>query len=152
MKAFRKAAAALSLLLGAAWFAAPPAGGRDEAATVKTPAARVAVLRADVLDGLKTERPMTATLLEVTLAPGAGSPPHRHPGSVSGYVAEGTFEFAVGDGPVKTLGAGDTFFEPTMVLHRVGRNPAADAKTRLIVTMVHPSDAKRLVIPEPVDD
>ena len=53
---------------------------------------------------------------------------------------------------MKTLKAGDTFFEPTMVLHRVGRNPAADAKTRLIVTMVHPANAKQLVIPEPVDE
>ena len=151
MNLFYPAAALLALLPAAAWVAAPPAQGQA-AANVEPPAVRVAVLRADVLDGLKTETPMTATVLEVTLAPGAGSPPHRHPGSVSGYVAEGTFAFAVGDGPVKTLKAGDTFFEPTMVLHRVGRNPAADAKTRLIVTMVHPSDAKRLVIPEPVDD
>ena len=152
MNILHTAAASLLLFLGAAWVAGPPVDGQEAAANVEPPAVRVAVLRADALDGLKTETPMTATVLEVTLAPGAGSPPHRHPGSVSGYVAEGTFAFAVGDGPVKTLKAGDTFFEPTMVSHRVGRNPAADAKTRLIVTMVHPSDAKRLVIPEPVDD
>jgi len=32
---------------------------------------------------------------EVTFEPGAGSSPHRHSGSVFGYVLEGELEFAV---------------------------------------------------------
>ena len=155
MKWIWQTAASVSFLLGLTCAGDPPTATRVEGAAGATPKVNVTVLRADVLEGLKspdgavTGKPVTATVLEVTLAPGAASPPHRHPGSVSGYVVEGTFEFAVGDGPVRTLRAGDTFFEPTMVLHRVGRNPSADAETRLIVTMVHPSDAEQLVIPEP---
>ncbi|QDV20974.1 Cupin domain protein [Gimesia panareensis] len=113
------------------------------------PKVHVKILRSDTLEVLQEGKPTKATMLEVTLDPLAGSPPHRHPGAVSGYVAEGTFEFQVGDGPLQTFKAGDTFFEPAMILHRVGRNPDPQKRTRLIVTMVHPSDARQLVIPEP---
>jgi quercetin dioxygenase-like cupin family protein len=84
----------------------------------------------------------------VTFAPGAGSAPHRHPGPVFGYVLEGEFETKVGDTPARTLKAGDTFYEPTMALHAVSRNPGA-VKTRVLAIMLHPRDAKELVIPEP---
>ena len=73
------------------------------------PQVNVSVLRQDEygidVDGEKT----TATMLEVVLDPLAGSPPHRHPGPVNGYVIEGTFEFQIEGGPLQTLKAGDTF-------------------------------------------
>ncbi|QDT78141.1 Cupin domain protein [Gimesia maris] len=119
------------------------------AAGAAEPKVHVKVLRADELPVKQNGKNMTATMLEVTLDPLAGSPPHRHPGSVSGYIIEGTFEFQVGDGPLQTFRAGDTFFEPAMILHRIGRNPDPEKRTRFIVTMVHPSDARQLVIPEP---
>lgn len=119
------------------------------AAGAAEPKIQVKVLRADELKLKQNGMNMTATLLEVTLDPLADSPPHRHPGSVSGYIIEGTFEFQVGDGPLQTFKAGDTFFEPAMILHRIGRNPDPEKRTRFIVTMVHSSDAKQLVIPEP---
>jgi len=43
--------------------------------------------------------------------PGNGSGPHRHPGSHTiGYVLEGTYEVKVGDGPLRKLGPGETFY------------------------------------------
>ena len=90
-----------------------------------------------------------ATTLEVTFGPGAVSAPHRHPGPVFGYVLEGELEFAVGDGKVRALKAGDTFYEPAMALHAVSRNPSDKVKTRVLAVLVHPRDAKELVIPEP---
>ncbi len=90
-----------------------------------------------------------ATTFEVTFAPGAAGTPHRHPGPIYGYVLEGEFEFAVGDDKPKVLKAGDTFYEKTMVLHSVGRNPSDKNKTRVLAVLVHPRDAKELVIPEP---
>lgn len=90
-----------------------------------------------------------ATTLLVTFDPGAASTPHRHPGPVFGYVLEGEFETKVGDGPAKTLKAGDTFYEPTMALHAVSRNPGDKAKARVLAVMLHPRDAKELVLPEP---
>ena len=89
------------------------------------------------------------TTFEVTFEPGAGSSPHRHPGPIFGYVLEGELEFAVGDGKVRKLKAGDTFYEPAMALHAVSRNPSDKAKTRVLAVLVHPRDAKELVIPEP---
>ena len=94
-------------------------------------------------------KPGKVTFVEVTFEPGAASAPHRHPGPVFGYVLEGEFETKVGDEKVRTLKAGDTFYEPTMALHAVSRNPGAKAKTRVLAVVLHPRDAKDLVIPEP---
>ena len=94
-------------------------------------------------------KPTRATTLEVTFEPGAASAPHRHPGPVFGYVLEGELEFQAGDAPVRRLKAGDTFYEPAMVLHAVSRNPSAKVRTRVLAVILHPRDAKALVIPEP---
>ncbi len=96
------------------------------------------------LDGKKAK----ATTVEVTLGPGQASPPHRHPGPVFGYVLEGEYEHAIDDQPAKTLKAGDTFYEPTGCLHRVSKNPNTKTKTRVLAVLLHPRDAKHLVIPE----
>jgi quercetin dioxygenase-like cupin family protein len=98
---------------------------------------------AEKLDGKDT----TATTLLVTVEPGTGSAPHRHPGPVFGYVLEGEYEWAIDDQRVKKLTAGDTFYERTGALHRVSRNPGK-AVTRLLVVMLHPRGAKELVVPE----
>ncbi|PHQ35754.1 cupin domain-containing protein [Rhodopirellula bahusiensis] len=107
----------------------------------------VKVLRSDPLSSKVDGASMSTSLIELTFSPGASSPPHHHPGEVVGYVVEGTLEFKIEGRPLKVLHAGDTFFEPTMVLHEVARNPDGKKTCRVLVTMVHPSDAKRLVIP-----
>src|SRR5690349_6201812 len=89
-----------------------------------------------------------ATAVEVTLEPGQASAPHRHPGPALGYVLEGEYEWAIDDQPAKVLKAGETFYEPTGCLHRVSRNPGK-VKTRVVAWVLHPRDAKDLVIPEP---
>lgn len=89
-----------------------------------------------------------ATAVEVTLEPGEASAAHRHPGPTFGYVLEGEYEWAIDDQPAKVLKVGDTFYEPAGCLHRVSKNPAAKGKTRLLAWVVHPRDAKELVIPE----
>lgn len=91
-----------------------------------------------------------ATTFEVTFGLGVSSPPHRHSGAIYGYVLEGEFEFAVGDAKPKTLKAVDTFYEATMALHAVSRNPSKTSKTRVLAILVHPADAKELVVPETV--
>ena len=99
---------------------------------------------AEKLDG-KAAR---VTTVEVTLEPNQASAPHRHPGPVFGYVLEGEYEWAIDDNKAKTLKVGDTFYEPTGSLHRVSRNPSAKHKTRVLAVVLHPRDAKQLVIPE----
>jgi quercetin dioxygenase-like cupin family protein len=90
-----------------------------------------------------------ATFVELTLEPGAAGSPHRHPGPVFGYVLEGDVEFAVDDEEARKLKTGDTFYEPSMALHAVMRNPSDKAQARVIVVLIHPRDAKQLAIPEP---
>src|SRR3954463_3306095 len=94
-------------------------------------------------------KPTRATTLEVTFEPGAARAPHRHPGPVCGAVREGELEFQAGDAPARRLKAGDTFYEPAMVLHAVSRNPSAKVRTRVLAVILHPRDAKALVVPEP---
>ena len=96
------------------------------------------------LDGKKAK----ATTVEVTLAPGQVEAAHRHPGPAFGYVLEGEYEWAVDDNKPKIFKAGDAFYEPTGCLHGIGRNPSKKDKTRFIAVVLHPEDAKDLVIPE----
>jgi quercetin dioxygenase-like cupin family protein len=99
---------------------------------------------AEKLDGKKAR----ATTVEVTLRPGQVSAPHRHPGPVFGYVIEGEYEWAIDDKPARTLKAGDTFYEPTGCLHRVSKNPSKKGNTRVLAVVLHPHDAKEIVIPQ----
>jgi quercetin dioxygenase-like cupin family protein len=99
---------------------------------------------AEIMDGKKAK----ATTVEVTLEPGESSSPHRHPGPVFGYVLEGEYEWAIDDQPAKMLKVGDTFYEPTMCLHRVSKNPNPKTRTRVLAILVVPRDAKSIVIPE----
>ncbi len=90
-----------------------------------------------------------ATTFELTFEPGVGSAPHRHPGPVFGYVAEGEFEFAINNEKPKKLKAGESFYEPTMALHSTAKNPSDKNKAKVIAVLIHARDAKDLVIPEP---
>jgi quercetin dioxygenase-like cupin family protein len=96
------------------------------------------------VDGKKAK----ATTVEVTLAPGQVEAAHRHPGPAFGYVLEGEYEWAINDDKPKILKAGDTFYEPTGCLHGVGRNPSKKNKAHFIAVVLHPEDAKDIVIPE----
>jgi quercetin dioxygenase-like cupin family protein len=96
------------------------------------------------LDGKKAK----ATMVEVTLAPGQVEEAHRHPGPAFAYVLEGEYEWAIDDNKPKIFKAGDTFYEPTGSLHGVSRNPSNKNKARFIAIVLHPEDAKDVVIPE----
>jgi quercetin dioxygenase-like cupin family protein len=97
---------------------------------------------AEKLDGKETN----ATAVEVTLAPGQVGASHRHPGPAFGYVLEGEYEWAIDDQPAKVLKVGETFYEPAGCLHRVSSNPGK-VKARVLAWVLHPRDAKDLVIP-----
>jgi quercetin dioxygenase-like cupin family protein len=119
---------------------------RDEPADKGKPTRKTLSERdiAEKLDGKKAK----ATTVEVTLEPDRGSAPQRHPGPVFGYVLEGEYEWAIDDHAVRTLKAGDTFYEPTNCLHRVSRNPSDKARARVLAVVLHPSDATDIVLPE----
>jgi quercetin dioxygenase-like cupin family protein len=115
--------------------------GRDGRGKVTTLSRRDVV---EKLDG-KAAR---VTTVEVAYEPGQSSAPHRHPGPIFGYVLEGELELALGDEAARTLRAGETFYEPTGILHRVSRNPNTKSRTRVLAVLVHPRDAKAITVPE----
>src|SRR5687767_1299253 len=100
-------------------------GGHDHGKVKVTPLSAT-----DIVEKVDAKASKVTTL-EVTIAPGQSSPPHRHPGPVFGYVLEGEYEWAINDLPVKKLKTGETFYEPTMSLHRVSKNPGK-AVTRIL--------------------
>ena len=51
----------------------------------------------------------------VNYPPGLESQPHSHHGPVFVYVLEGTMELQVNGGPLTTVPAGETFYEPPVV-------------------------------------
>jgi quercetin dioxygenase-like cupin family protein len=77
----------------------------------------------------------------IELKPGVSDVPHVHAGMITGYVESGAFEFQLKGEPLKTLKAGDIFFEPPGSLHLVARNPDASSKTVIIAFVVNPKGA-----------
>ena len=85
-------------------------------------------------------REVRITLLD--LMPGHASAPHRHPNHhVFGYIVDGTYEWKIDDGPVRTFKPGEAFYEPPGVLHSVSRNASATSRAKIVVFMV--ADAKQ---------
>jgi len=80
--------------------------------------------------------------------PGNGSAAHRHPGSHTvGYILEGTYEVKIDDGPVRTLKAGEVFYEPPNALHAISRNPSTTQKLKYLVIQVY-DPSKPATVPE----
>ena len=136
---------AVALVGAAASLSAAPTGDAptEDAAPV------VKVVSGTDVEEKQGGQAMRATTVEVRFPAGTGSPPHRHPGALYGYVLEGRFEFKVAGKPARTLKAGETFYEPAMILHELGRNPSEKEPARVLAIIVHPRDAQQLVIPEP---
>ncbi len=132
----------LALAAGACTAFSATGGPPHEAKKTRTVAAQDI---AEKLDGKDAK----VTVVELVIAPGHAGTPHRHPGPVFGYVLEGEYEWAIDDQPAKVLKAGETFYEPTGCVHRVSKNPAAQGTARVLAVMLHPRDARHIVLPVP---
>lgn len=80
------------------------------------------------------------TLLQVSYAPGASTPPHRHSGSVYVYVLSGVVEMQIKGGPLVTLREGQTFFEEPGAVHLVSRNADACKPATFLAYLIGPTD------------
>jgi quercetin dioxygenase-like cupin family protein len=129
-------------LLAAGHLAAPPSFAQTPAAA---PGQRTTELFNRVMDDVLGRR-MTVRLTERD--PGTGSAAHRHPGSHTvGYILEGTYEVKIDDGPVRTLKAGEVFYEAPNALHAVSRNASATQPLKYLVIQVS-DPAKPATVPE----
>jgi len=100
----------------------------------------------DVVETLGGELARVTTV-EVAYEPGEASVPHRHAGPIFGYVLEGEYELGLEADSPKRLKAGETFYEPAGILHRVSRNPSTKNRTRLLAVHLHARSAKDLTVP-----
>ena len=78
----------------------------------------------------------SVTTVIVDFPPLAYSPAHRHPGSVTAIILEGTIRSQLGGGPVGTYKTGETFFEPPGTLHVFAENPDPVRPAKLVAVFV----------------
>ena len=166
--AFGAGLAALSLALAAGW-ALMPHGDRQEAAqwlaevcssvarpmfsSAQAPAGSGAEARPAVssrvlsCEALPNVPGKSVTTVLVDFPPLAYSPAHRHPGSVTAVILEGTIRSQLGGGPVGTYKTGETFFEPPRTLHLFAENPDPVRHARLLAVFVADENCGPLVLP-----
>jgi quercetin dioxygenase-like cupin family protein len=93
-----------------------------------------------ITDLFKQNMDDVGRVLTVRLAerdPGSAGGPHRHPCCYTvGYILSGAYDFKVGDEPLRTLHAGEIFYEPPNALHAVSRNASATEPLKYLIIQV----------------
>ncbi|MEO8635683.1 MAG: cupin domain-containing protein [Gemmatimonadales bacterium] len=121
------------IIPGTALCGALLASGRSEQRSVtpprgEGPAHTVASQALSPLDGDH----LKVTLVEVTYAPAEGSPAHRHPCAVVGYVIEGTLRTQVSGEREAVYAAGESFYEAPNSAHLVSANASKKVPVRFL--------------------
>jgi quercetin dioxygenase-like cupin family protein len=88
------------------------------------------------------------TTVLVEFPPQAYSPAHRHPGSVTAVVIEGTIRSQLQGTPAQDYQAGESFFEPPGTLHVFAENPDPARTAKLLAFFVTDENCGPLVIYE----
>ena len=120
-------------------------GGAANPATVATAAPSVNVISCEPLPNAPGK---SITTMTVDFPPLAYSAPHRHPGSVTAIVMEGTVRSQMGGGPVVNYQKGQTWMEAPYELHAMAGNPDPVKPAQLLAIFVTESNCGPLVIPE----
>jgi quercetin dioxygenase-like cupin family protein len=87
------------------------------------------------------------TVLEVTYAPGAASPPHSHPCPVVAYIVSGAVRTQVKGGPEAVYGAGESFFEPANGVHLISANASRTDPAKFVAYFLCDHETKLSVAP-----
>jgi quercetin dioxygenase-like cupin family protein len=77
-----------------------------------------------------------AIIATIDYAPGAASPPHRHPGSAISYVLEGTIQNQFASEMPQTYEQGQVWSEVPLVVHHFARNASATRSARTLVFLI----------------
>ena len=88
----------------------------------------------------------SVTTVLVDFPPGAFTPQHRHPGTVTAYVLTGTLRSQLQGGRAETFAAGGTWFEPPGAVHMFAENSSATEPAELLAIFVADSDCGPLTI------
>ncbi len=79
---------------------------------------------------------LTMKVVDVRMAPGETSPPHKHGCAVVVYVVQGTVRMQVRGGPEGVYKQGETFHERPTDIHQVSANASATDSARITATFV----------------
>ena len=161
-------AAATAVALAAAWALLPrggPAQAIDWLADLCSSVARPMFSSPPVnTDASGAVRPATAskvisceplpnvpghavTTVIVDFPPRAYSPAHRHPGSVTAVILQGTIRSQLAGTPAGDYQPGETFFEPPGTLHLFAENPDPVQPARLVAMFVTEENCGPLLLP-----
>ncbi len=86
------------------------------------------------------------SMLIVEFEPGAGSSPHRHPGSTAVYVLEGSVVSEVDPDKPVTYHAGESWYELPMHTHRIARNASKTHPAKVLAVLIS-DKGQALVLP-----
>ena len=75
-------------------------------------------------------------MLEINLAPGQESSPHRHNAHVFVYVLEGRVNMQVAGGELVTLSPGEMFYEDPDSIHTVSQNASNTETAKFLVHII----------------
>ena len=117
----------------------PTAGYTDEGTASDT------IITPLIEKSLSSRAASVGSMLTVEYAPGASTPPHRHPADTFVYVLEGAIEMQVAGGPLVVLKAGETYYESPADQHVISRNASQTEKAKFLVFFVKAKDAPVLV-------
>lgn len=114
----------------------------------QTPAAArpATIVRPVACEKLPNVPGKSITTVVVEFPPGAFSPRHRHPGSVTAFVLEGTVRSQLDNGPAETFTVGQSWFEPPGTIHMFAENASATEPASLLATFVADDDCGPLTI------
>ncbi|HVA83879.1 MAG TPA: cupin domain-containing protein [Candidatus Binataceae bacterium] len=115
---------------------APNPTASDKGVTVRP------VLQHDLPDAPGKE----VSMLIVEFEPGAGSSPHRHPGSTAVYVLEGSVVSEVDPDKPVTYHAGESWYELPMHTHRIARNASKTHPAKVLAVLIS-DKGQALVLP-----
>jgi len=131
---------ALSMLVLVAAMPVAPASSQQPA-----PATQVTTLLKEAIAEFPGREIIMITL---DIPPGAGSPPHRHPGHhIFGYVLEGSYRLKLDQGAERVLTKGQTFHEAPGQLHAVSGNASQTEPAKVLAFIVAES-GKPITVPE----
>lgn len=82
----------------------------------------------------------------VDFPPGAFTPRHRHPGSVTAFVLKGTLRSQLAGGAAAIYTVGQTWFEPSGTIHLFAENASATEPAQLLATFIADDDCGSLTL------
>jgi quercetin dioxygenase-like cupin family protein len=156
-------AGAIAVLAPATRHAATRPGASDVASPAHHHGAAVHAQAAAPGSGAEAARPATTvrpvscerlphvpgksiTTAVVGFPPGAYSPRHHHPGSVTAFVLKGAVRSQLAGGPIDTFTVGQTWFEPPGTIHLFAENASATEPAELLATFIADDDCGPLTV------